>query len=163
MALFLSVFFLFTGCGGEDKPYEQICDITSKTGGKPRITGLCESGENDTETVIITDFQVYENVREQLITGNIVELPKIKEKKFEEDVILVIVRTLSDIRDYEYQVKEVSADQGTLFVKSELSQDTKQWGSPQECYQVALVRLDKELVQDVQKVSVKTERVDKTF
>ena len=77
LALFLSMLFLFVGCGGEDKSFEQLCDIN--TGLEPKLSGLQDSGDD------------------------------------------------------------------------------------QMCYQVVLVRLDKELVQDVQKVSVKTERVDKTF
>ena len=76
---------------------------------------------------------------------------------------LLIVHTVSKLKDYEYQVKEITADQETLFVQAELAEDSDQWGGQVVCYRVVLVRLDKELVQDVQKVSVKTEHIEKMF
>lgn len=49
LALFLSVFFLFAGCGGENKSYEQLCDIN--TGLEPKLSGLQESGEKNTRRI----------------------------------------------------------------------------------------------------------------
>lgn len=165
LAILLCVLFLFAGCDGEDKPFKQLCDITLHNGGKPVIAGLQESGENsfETETVCITEYETYQRICDQLRASNKIELPKVKEKVFEEHVLLLIVHFLPMYKQYEYQVTDISADQGELFVRAELAEDPKQWGNQQECHQVVLVRLDKELVQDVEKVSVKTERVEKFF
>lgn len=86
--LFLSMLFLFAGCGGEDKPYEQLCDITSHIAGKPEISGLQESEKNATDSVIFTDFEAYQNACDLLKTTYQLELPKVKEKAFENNVYL---------------------------------------------------------------------------
>ncbi len=161
LTLLLSLLFLFTGCGGEDKPFEQLCDIN--TGLDPKLSGLQDSGEHGTRHMLIHDYESFQNTRDELQTKNVVKLPKVKEKKFKNNVYLLVIKTVPQIKDYEYQVKKISADRGALIVQAELVQDPEQGGGEQMCYQVALVRLDKELVQDVQKVSVKTKRVDKTF
>lgn len=161
LALFLSMFFLFAGCNGEDRPYEQLCDINTAI--ELKLDGLQDSGEEQTRYIFINDYEYFQSVRDELQTINVVELPRAKEKTFKDNVFLLIVHTVSMLKDYEYQVKEITADQETLFVQAELAEDSGQWGSLQLCYRIVLIRLDKELVQDVQKVSVKTERVEKMF
>lgn len=163
LALFLSMLFLFAGCGEQDdKPFEQIFDKTVKTGGKPKITGLQESGENETLSVMITDFEAYESARNELKTTNMVEMPKVKEKMFEDNAYLLIVKFVSQIRDYKHQVIDISVDHGILTVYTTLEKDDQLMAATMGCYQATLVRLDKELVQDIEKVIVKTEYVDET-
>ena len=156
-ALLLCAFFLFAGCGGEDKPFEQLCDIS--TGLKPKLSGLQDSGENDTRQMMITEYESFESTRDELKTKNAVELPKVKEKAFEKYAYLLIVHTVPDLAEYEYQVNEVTVDQETLFVSATVVEAPNIGAGQSKSYQNVLVRLDKELVQDVQKVSVKTEEI----
>ncbi len=161
LALFLSMLFLFAGCGGENKSYEQLCDIN--TGLEPKLSGLQESGEKNTRHMLIRDYESFQSVRDELQTKNAVELPKIKKDTFDNSTIILMVHTVPQSKKYEYRVKEISVNRKTLTVISELVEDREVGGDDQVCYRVVLVRLDKKLVQDVQKVSVKTERVDEKF
>ena len=161
MALLLSLLFSFAACGGEDKPFEQLCD--EYTGLKPQLSGLQDSWEHDTRHMLIHNYESFQSIQDELKTKNVVELPDVKEKMFKDNVYLLIVHSVSIFKYHEYQVKEVSVDQQTLSVQAALAEDPDQSGGAAERYQVVLVRLDKELVKDVQKVSVKTEHVDKSF
>ena len=161
LPLLLCALFLFAGCGGEDKPFKQLCDIN--TGLKPKLSGLQDSGENDTRHMMITAYESYESTRDELKSKNAVELPKVKEKAFEKYAYLLIVHTVPDLAEYEYQVHEITVDQETLFVSATVVEAPNIGAGQSKSYQNVLVRLDKELVQDVQKVSVKTDSVDRTF
>lgn len=162
LALLLCVLFLFAGCGGEDdKPFLQLCDMN--IGGEPTVNGLQDSGENRTRTMLFTDFDSYQSTRDELLTSTQVELPEVKEKEFEEHAYLLLTHVVSSLKDYLYQVQEISVNQETLFVQSRLMYDPEQWGAQMTCYRVVLVKLDKELVKDVQKVSVETESVQAMF
>lgn len=162
LALFLSMLFLFVGCGGEDRPYEQIFDETSKTGNELRISGLQESGESVSRSAFITDFEAYQSVRDELKASNIVELPKMKEKAFEDNLYLLIVRAVPQIRDYKYQVKDILVEKEMLTVQYAIEEDDQLMAAQMGRDQIVLIRLDKELVQDVEKVTVKTEYMDET-
>ena len=161
LALLLCAVFLFAGCGGEKKPFEQLCDLN--VGIILKLNGLQDSGEKYTSSILISDYESFQSVRDELEAEYLVKLPKVKEKAFEKYTYLLIVHTVSSLKKYEYRVKEVSVDQKTLFVRSELAQDPEKPAMQAEGRRVVLVRLDKELVQDVQNVSVKTEYVDKSF
>lgn len=162
LALFLCAFFLFSGCVGKnDKPFLQLCDLN--IGGEPTVNGMQDSGENRTSTMLFADFDSYQSTRDELFTSTQVELPEVKEKAFEEHAYLLLTHVVSSLKEYVYQVQEVSANQDTLFVKSRLMYDPEQWGAQMLCYRAVLVKLDKELVKDVQKVSVETESVQVMF
>lgn len=163
LALLLSIFFLFAGCGGEDKPFEQLFDKTVITARELEIEGLEESGEKLSQSVIITDYQSYQSAWNELKNVYSAELPVIEEEAFANSAYLLIVHRVPAIQIYEYQVKEVSASDGMLFVQSELAKDPEQPADQAIGRIVIFVRLDKELIQDIKKVSVKTERVDKKF